>query len=81
MYGPALIGVPATLRLCLRSLLKEQVHRLFTLLNANEYLVHQRVPRLSSVRAAAAGELLERIRHTPVPGLSAQWDKVTVCAG
>jgi glycosyltransferase involved in cell wall biosynthesis len=68
-YAPELVGRPRTIALCLASLLKGEIYRLCTHAHCEQLLVRRRNSPLSSERARAASETIERIRSTHVPGL------------
>ena len=68
-YGPGLVGWPRTAALCLLSKLKGEIYRMCTHLQMEHLLVRRRNAPLTVGQAAAAMEVIERIRATPVPGL------------
>jgi len=68
-YGPDLVGKSGTAMLCVRSFLKGNVHRFFSMVKAETYLIRKRVPALSPEQVVDATKLFERIVRTAVPGL------------
>lgn len=69
-YGGSLVGKAQTRRLILRTYLKGEVYRCATMLGLQSWLVRRRNNQLTPQEQMTAMNMIDRILHTAVPGLS-----------